>query len=322
MENLKLIINSFINSNIDSIKSRLNVDAEFVETYIKSELKKWSKFISKNSEIEDLYYNYRLGADVISILNSDKFYYNLPFSNYPTLFNVVNKRKKRVASTDKNLKSKPLVPVKKKYSNIDLNELEMPPEFEIQFQEIPKIRKMLTERFIDYACFMELKKHITKNGLKNIDGVTSSVVDRKDCVVDSSSYFLEKKNNFNHFPLEQVYKYFMQLADSPEDGSKHLEPFLNQSEVLEFIDRAFCNSNTINKLTFRNTHRKQYLIWKLFYNFFKDSKYSKYSKLYSHNKKKYVMLITSNFDNWDYKIVHDNFSTATSKQWKSINDYK
>lgn len=128
-------------------------------------------------------------------------------------------------------------------------------------------------------------------------------------------YFDGKTNNFNKVSLERVTKYFMQLTEESQ------RPFLKKEDVLKFIDKAFCGNNKIKILTLNNTIGKKGLIWQLFYNFFMECTADYEYESSKHVKKKYVMLLTSNFRNWDYKNVFDNFSKSKSKHWKKLSDF-
>jgi hypothetical protein len=133
---------------------------------------------------------------------------------------------------------------------------------------------------------------------------------------EKNNYFKGKTNQFNKVPLTQVVKYFMQLAEVPD------EPFLNRVDVFKFIDKAFCGNNEIEMLTFTNTNRKKGIIWYLFYNFFRECTIDNTYEATKHSKEKYVKLLTSNFGNWTYKDVFANFGISNSKYWKKLSEFK
>ena len=304
MIELENIITRFITIKINNIKVR---DINYASEYLKKSFENISKYIINNREIKDLYHRYRLGVDILAILNTDKYYYDLPFASYPTLFEVVenqmennHKRKKEKNKESDNIE------------NIFSKGFVAPPEYTIIKEQIPIVRKGLVKLCTKYIAFMELKKWVETNGIKKIEVEPQK---NKDTTF-SDNYFEERKNNFNNVPLALVKKYFIQLAkESPAQ-------FLTEDEVLKFIDRAFCSNNKNGKLRFKNANRKQGVIWKLFHNFYEDCTTNTIYETTKQSKKKYVELLTSNFDNWNFKSVFNNFANGSSKRWLRIKDFK
>jgi hypothetical protein len=304
MSDLEKTITRFITIQINSIKVR---DINYATEYLKKNFENISKYIINNREIKDLYHKYRLGVDILAVLNTDKYYYNLPIASYPTLYEVVESKKENTLK-------------RKKKKNKDADNIEnifskgfvAPPEYAIIKEQIPIVRKRLVKLCTKYVAFMELKKWVETKGITKIEVESKKNMDTSF----SDDYFNGKTNKFNKMPLELVYKYFMQLAkETPVQ-------FLTEGEVIKFIDRAFCSTTKKEKLTFKNVKRKQGVIWKLFHNFYEDCTTNTIYESTKLSKKKYVELVTLNFDNWNFKSVFDNFANGSSKHWLRIKDFK
>lgn len=267
---------------------------------------KLSKTVGSNEEIEKLYHKYMLGADIMAILNSDDYFNRgLYYKIYPKFFTLIEPKP--------NIIQKQKSPKKQTSSSEDIewNFAEPMPYYEIIPEHIPIFRKVLIKILRRYIFIMEYKRHIDEKGIDKI-----AITDEKKYLsnVENDKYFAEKKNKFNKVPLEQVCKYFMQLAEI------HPIPFLTEQEVLNFIDKAFCGNNKIGILVLNNTNRNKGLIWRLFYDFFYDCCENTIYDTTKQSKKKYVGLITSNFSNWEYKTVFENFSKSDTKMWKRLKD--
>ena len=301
MIDLECLITRFIDGSIKRIKVR---DSNYALEYIKNELKKADKCMTSNPDIKKIYHKYRLGADIMALLNTDKYYHDLSPIRYPELF--VMPEEIEDSKSKKHTRKK--ATIIKKEVEIDWDKAFTCPE--INKSLIPKARKIFIKESRKYIAFMELKRRIDEKGLaKNkLTPIGNSISNRSD------DFSKGKTNQFNSVPLPIVCKYFMQLAQHPKTK------FLTVKEVNFFIDRAFCFDRTIEKLTFHNTSRKQAAIWKLFHRFYEDCasnlKYDSKKK----TKQEYVELITSNFNNWGYEQVANNFAIRSKQDWLRIKD--
>jgi hypothetical protein len=95
---------------------------------------------------------------------------------------------------------------------------------------------------------------------------------------------------------------------------------LTVEEVNLFIDRAFCFNHTIEKLSFHSISRKHGAIWKLFHHFYEDCATNLKYDIKKKAKKEYVELITSNFTNWQFDKVSNNFAIRNEQNWLRIKD--
>jgi hypothetical protein len=128
-----------------------------------------------------------------------------------------------------------------------------------------------------------------------------------------------RTNNFNKLPIQKVQKYFMQLAENKSENGGY---YLTKNEVIKFIGKAFCGETANNKVTVNIKQGEQFMVWKLFYNFFNDcTTNSEWDNKKQGNKKKYVQLLTDNVTNWKYQKVFNNFGKSEVKYWKKLKDF-
>ena len=129
----------------------------------------------------------------------------------------------------------------------------------------------------------------------------------------------ERGNTFNHpMLLDEVRRWFIQLS---ENDSKNGKPFLTVEQVGQFIDRAFCGNNNLQKLTFNMADGERTSITKLFYLFFTRCINDYKIEPTKHRKEKYVRLLTDNFTNYNYDTVFSTFNNSKKapKAWKITN---
>lgn len=160
MNEIELEIKCFISEEISKLKPR---DKEYTASFLNNELNKLTKYLVKDKVIEGIYHKYRLGIDILEILNNNKFYYDLPYEKFPMLFKVepsvtipvskVKKKSERVKSKDGF--SEPL----------SLEGMQMPPEITLIVEQIPIVKEALLMKAIEYIKIMELKSWIEKNGI-------------------------------------------------------------------------------------------------------------------------------------------------------------
>ena len=155
--------------------------------------------------------------------------------------------------------------------------------------------------------------------IENIDfNDKGNKIDKDPLPIVVNIDFNGKENKFNKVSLPIVVKYFMQLAKNKSANGK---PFLTNEEVMQFVDKAFCENTDTKKVTINAKHGEQFMIWKLFYNFFNDCTLnSEYENKKQGNKGKYVSLLTNNIANWEYKQVFANFSKSDVKYWIILKD--
>lgn len=155
MIDLEKIIERFIAISIKSIKAR---DDAYVAEFILNEFSKNDKYITKNKTIKELYHKYLFGDDIISLLNTDKFYNELSKKEYPLLFESIKIETKTS---------------KKKSNNINWEQFEMPINQKIIVERIPMFRKEMIKLFKKYVAYMELKKWIAKNGITSPPSISN-----------------------------------------------------------------------------------------------------------------------------------------------------
>lgn len=155
MIDLEKIIERFIAISIKSIKAR---DEAYVAEFILNEFSKYDKYITKNKTIKELYHKYLFGDDIISLLNTDKFYNELSKDDYPLLFESIKKEMKTS---------------KKKANNDNWGQFEMPISQNIIVERIPIFRKELIKLFKKHVAYMELKKWIEKNGISTPPSISN-----------------------------------------------------------------------------------------------------------------------------------------------------
>jgi hypothetical protein len=189
----------------------------------------------------------------------------------------------------------------------------------VQFSDLNMPLSILQNLTDDLSFFKTPKKYKKEIACLKAEIEKTNILNTSEPkIIDSTiiEFLKGKTNQFNKAPLELVVNYFMQLAEVQD------EPFLSREDVLKFIDKAFCGNNEIELLTLVNTKNKKGSIYKLFHNFFEEcTKYSYESTNYS-KKGDYVKLLTSNFANWKYQTVFDNFSNSDFKPWKKFKELK
>lgn len=172
MEALEKLIQRFIRREISKIKGR---DKEYTLQHLKKEFNQLEKWIDGPKEIKYLYHKYLLGENVLEVLNSNQFYYQLSPSEYPALFNEVKK------------------PVNFRKS------FDLPAIIE---ENIPKARKTFTEAFKKYLAFMELKKWIEKNGIEKLPIISEKP--KEDMPIESKLKQVKKYCDMEESEIETV----------------------------------------------------------------------------------------------------------------------
>ena len=123
-----------------------------------------------------------------------------------------------------------------------------------------------------------------------------------------------RPNNFNSMKLDEVEKWFIQLA---ENSSKNGEPFLTVQQVAQFIERAFVGNTNMPAPTLNATDREKGKIVGLFHLFYEhcnthQPKVGKIDPLAT--AERYIRLLTGNLDRWTFDEVKNNFRRAGN--WK------
>ena len=126
--------------------------------------------------------------------------------------------------------------------------------------------------------------------------------------------FAEIKQAENKFmkgmPMEKVIDHFKVMT---EKKSKNNIPYLDNEKLISFLQRAFLNDTKIPKQRFNLANGEKGFVIKRFYDFF-DYAVTQYNEL--NNKKKYIELLSDNFDNWEYKSIVSFFKpNKTRKKW-------
>ncbi len=127
----------------------------------------------------------------------------------------------------------------------------------------------------------------------------------------SNDYWLEKENTFNGMKsLAKVESWFIQLAQTiNSDG----EPFLTVDEVRLFIRKAFVGEASLSKLTLNMGGRSKANVIGLFHLYYSycNTHHSKIGKIDKQaTAKKYIKLLTDNFDNWTFDQIDQNFRSG------------
>ena len=127
-----------------------------------------------------------------------------------------------------------------------------------------------------------------------------------------------RKNTFNSMPLDEVKRWFIQLA---ENNSKNGKPFLTIEQVEQFIERAFVGNTNIQKLTLNYANREKLILWKLFYQYYQNCvSIDRSVERGVQCRDKYIKLLTDNFTNFIFEKVKDNFSKSNQveKDWNLL----
>lgn len=95
--------------------------------------------------------------------------------------------------------------------------------------------------------------------------------------------------------------------------NKNGVPFLNKSDFEKFMQRAFLKDKSIQKIKFNFGTREKLFIVKRFYEFYlnESGKYENTTQC----KKKYIELLTNNFENWNYESIKNNFGNKVKRSW-------
>ena len=167
MNDIELIIKRFIRKEISAFKPR---DNAYATEFLKNKLSELTKHLIKDEVIKSLYNKYRLGLDILEMLNNDAFYSNLPPEKFQILFKIeplveIPKSKSKKRSVKVNFKHKIEEP-------ISLENIEMPSEVKLRKgkttlikENIPFVKKSLIRKAKRYIAIMELKAWVDKNGL-------------------------------------------------------------------------------------------------------------------------------------------------------------
>lgn len=201
-DQLKDLISRFVRVSINSFAPR---DKEYALQVLKSEFKWQSKYIDPITEIKDLYHKYRIGADVMEILNSDKFYRNISPKNCPELF-----------------KLKPGPPTIFYFED---ESVEVPNDYEIIEGKIQTVKRKFIKLAIKYIAWMEFKRWVEVNGIEKISIIKNDtfsinnleISEERDLmrstICKNLMAFLDKKainqDDFNKliFLLQNYFKY-------------------------------------------------------------------------------------------------------------------
>ncbi len=160
MNNIELLIKRFIRKEISKLKPR---DNAYTTQFINDEFSKLTKYFTKDKVMEGLYHKYRLGFDILEILNNKNFYYDLPHEKYPMLFKV---EPSVTVPTSKVKKKAAKVKSKDGFTEpLSLEGMQMPPEITLIKEQIPLVQKALIRKAKRYIAIMELKSWVEKNGL-------------------------------------------------------------------------------------------------------------------------------------------------------------
>jgi hypothetical protein len=119
------------------------------------------------------------------------------------------------------------------------------------------------------------------------------------------------ENNFiKGMPMEKVINHFEIMT---KNKSKNGSPYLTTEQLILFLQRAFLNDTKIPKQRFNLANGEKGFVIKRFYDFFVYA-VTQYNEL--NNKKKYIELLSDNFDNWEYKSIVSLFKpNKTKKKW-------
>jgi hypothetical protein len=139
-------------------------DKEYAIQHLNTKLSRLTPYIKKDKVLEHLYKQYRLGSDIFQILDDEYFYNTLPYHKYPHLFKIgepteipISKvKKKATKAKSKHAFDEP---------PYELEFFAMPPEITLIKEQIPIVKKTLTEDIKKYIFFMEFKNWIEQNGL-------------------------------------------------------------------------------------------------------------------------------------------------------------
>lgn len=149
MDDIKLLVQRFIRKELSKFKPR---DNAYATQLLNNAFSNLTEYFTKDEVMENLYYNYRLGLDILKTLHNKDFYSDLPHGEFPMLFKV------EPSVTIQ-------VPVWSEDGSLSYEDMELPREFTLIKEQIPFVQKALIRKAKRYIAIMELKSWIEKNGL-------------------------------------------------------------------------------------------------------------------------------------------------------------
>ena len=118
-------------------------------------------------------------------------------------------------------------------------------------------------------------------------------------------------NKFNSVPMDIVIKHFILLT---QYNSKNGRPYLATEQLTVFLKRAFLKENATSTQEINLSRGEKGFVIALFYDFFELS-VARYKEL--NQKKRYIELVTNNFENWSYSSVESYFKpNKTKHKWQ------
>ena len=186
-------------------------------------------------------------------------------------------------------------------------ELDKPYDFTFKNERFPQMKATRLAMVWD---IIQYEKYL-KDEIYNLDKGQSDQ--------PQTGLFSEKRKNcFNNMPLDQVERWFLQLAGNT---SKSGEPFLRVEQIKEFIERAFCGEPFTEKITITTSRGGKGKIVGLFHLYYHEcaTHQSKIGKIDPElSTGKYIRLLTDYFDNWSFDDVKHNFRSGGSWKKQSI----
>jgi hypothetical protein len=155
---LNNIVLRFIRSKLFNVNP---VDEEYAKDFVKGEYDKFLKCIIENKLLNKLYHQYKLGIDVLEIVEDDSFYRNSTFKEFPTLFYA--------QPIENHLQNEEKFSIQSKLNDgfeqvFPLDGLAPPPNYKFMEDELPKVKAEFIALVKRYIILLELKNWIEKNG--------------------------------------------------------------------------------------------------------------------------------------------------------------
>jgi len=155
---LNYIVLRFIRSKLFNVHP---VDEEYTKDFVLVEYDKYLKYIIKNNLLNKLHHQYKLGIDVLNIVEDDSFYRNSTFKEFPTLFyaqpikNYLQNEEKFSTQSILNDGFEEAFP---------LDELEPTLNYKFMEDELPKVKAQFIALVKRYIILFEFKNWIEQNG--------------------------------------------------------------------------------------------------------------------------------------------------------------
>jgi hypothetical protein len=177
------------------------VDEDYAKEFISGQFKKLLKGIIEDKLLKNLYHKYKLGFDILEIIEDDKYYKERSFHEFPELF-IAQPIENNFQKDGKNLNESSQIELNGDYQEVfSLDGIEMPPNYTFIESELPKVKAKFIAKVKSYIFFLELNTWIEKNGF-------SIPVIEFDSITEVSPT-LDSTNSKDEEPEEEIDKDLM-----------------------------------------------------------------------------------------------------------------